>query len=728
MRIQHHVSMLHIVAIVGAIALAATVGMLMSVIESATRGLTVATERHDRLVDLEAQAETLDGLINTLDPKTASDELLAVGPTTYRWRAELVALREAPDQLEDVSFDSAIKPLEQMIQECLAILGGKQSSQQRREAIAQLQVHSTTYVQTLNELKLSAASAAEATPAALARRRQLGMIAIGILCLLYLAMIEHTRYWTTRRLVRPIEELARAAVQAMRGEDSLPELQDCGMQEVNVLAQMLPSFVGTLKQKVDERTAELERQKLNLEREIAVRRQAEEQLRYAAFHDRLTSLCNRDLLMDRLERCIARARRNTEYKFAVLFLDIDRFKEVNDSLGHTVGDELLVGIAKRIQTCLRDSDTLSRVESNTISRIGGDEFVILLDGIQARSDASLVAERLQRELAAPFNLRGTEVFSSASIGIAFNELEYDAPDNLLRDADAAMYHAKAAGKARHEVFNKRMHAEAVARLQLGAELRRAVENDELVVHYQPIIDLRNGRIGGFEALVRWNHPERGMISPLEFIGHAEETGLVVQLGEHVLKHACHQIRAWQDEFADETPLAVSVNVSKRQVAEPGLVKSVRDILDSTGLEGRFLKLEITESVIMANPDSITEVLGQLRELGVQIHMDDFGTGYSSLSYLHRFPIDVLKIDREFMSTMDANRDYAGIIHTVVVLAHNLNMEVIVQGVETRDQLAQLIALDCDHAQGFYFAEPLDRDEASELLTSRPHWIHAVKAA
>lgn len=720
--------MLHVVSIVGAIALAVTVGLLISIIESAMQGLMITTEQHHRLADLQAEAENLDGLIVNLHSETAAVALLAVGQTTDRWLVELVKLRQASDHISVTSFDSTIQPLQHMIQSCRDITLGGGSEGDISAAVAQLQLNSDQYTNSVEQLANSASFAVEASSTSLTRKRRVGILAIGVLCLLYLAMIEHTRYWTTRRLVRPVEQLADAAIQAMRGEESLPQLEACGTQELNALARMLSTFVETLKQKVHERTAELERQKLNLEREVAVRRRAEEQLRHAAFHDRLTNLCNRDLLMDRLDRCVTRARRNADYKFAVLFLDIDRFKEVNDSLGHTVGDELLVGIAKRIQESLRDTDTLSRVESNTVSRIGGDEFVILLDGIKARTDASRVAERLQESLAAPFNLNGNEVFSSASIGIAFNELEYDAPDNLLRDADAAMYYAKAAGKARHEVFNKQMHVEAVARLQLGIDLRHAVENDELVVHYQPIINLRSGRIGGFEALVRWNHPERGMLSPLEFIGHAEETGLVVQLGEHVLKQACHQIRAWQDEFAVETPLAVSVNVSKRQVAEPGLVKTVKDILDETGLEGRFLKLEITESVIMANPESITEVLGQLRALGVQIHMDDFGTGYSSLSYLHRFPINVLKIDREFMSTMNANKDYAGIVHTVIVLAHNLNMEVVVEGVETRDQLAQLIALDCDHAQGFYFAKPLDPDEARELLTSRPHWIHAAEAA
>ena len=727
MRIHQHVSLLQFVAIVGAIALAAMVGLLMSLIESATQDLMATTAQHHRLVDLQTEAADLDNVIATLDGESAAKALLTVGRSIERWLVDLIEMRRASDHISATTFDTATQPLQRMIQICPDITGGRTSGREFTDAIAQLQTDSTRYVRNVDQLQEIAASAVKATSTSLTRRRRIGMMVIGVLCLLYLAMIEHMRYWTTRQLVRPVEELADAAIQAMRGEESLPQLEECGTQELNALARMLSSFVETLKQKVHERTAELERQKVTLEREVAVRRRAEEQLRHAAFHDRLTSLCNRDLLMDRLDRCITRARRNADYKFAVLFLDVDRFKEVNDSLGHTVGDELLVEIARRIQTCLRDTDTLSRVESNTISRIGGDEFVILLDGIKARTDASLVAERLQSELAAPFSLSGHEIFSSASIGIAFNELEYDTPDHLLRDADAAMYHAKASGKARHEVFNKQMHAEAVARLQLGTELRRAIENNELVVQYQPIINLRTGRIGGFEALVRWNHPKRGMISPLDFIGRAEETGLVVQLGEQVLRRACSQIRAWHDEFPREDPLAISVNVSKRQVAEPGLVKTVKEILQSVGVDGRYLKLEITESVIMANPDSITEVLRQLRELGVQIHMDDFGTGYSSLSYLHRFPIDVLKIDREFVSTMGSTKGYAGVVQTVVVLAHNLHMEVIVEGVETREQLAQLIALDCDHAQGFYFAEALDPDKATELLMSSPHWIHASAA-
>ena len=438
MRIQHHVSLLQFVAIVGAIALAAMVGLLMSLIESATQNLMTTTAQHDRLADLQTEAADLDEVIATLDAESAAKALLTVDRSIQRWLVDLIEMRRASDHISATTFDNATQPLQRMIQIFPDITGGRRSGPEFADALAQLQTDSTRYARSVDKLQALAASAVNATATSLTRRRRIGMLAIGVLCLLYLAMIENMRYWTTRRLVRPVEELADAAIQAMRGEESLPQLEECGTQELNALARMLSSFVEKLKQKVLERTAELERQKVTLEREVAVRRRAEEQLRHAAFHDRLTSLCNRDLLMDRLDRCITRARRNTDYKFAVLFLDVDRFKEVNDSLGHTVGDELLVGIAKRIQTCLRNTDTLSRVESNTISRIGGDEFVILLDGIKARTDASLVAERLQTELAAPFKLSGREVFSSASIGIAFNELEYDTPDHLLRDADAAM--------------------------------------------------------------------------------------------------------------------------------------------------------------------------------------------------------------------------------------------------------------------------------------------------
>jgi EAL domain-containing protein (putative c-di-GMP-specific phosphodiesterase class I) len=317
------------------------------------------------------------------------------------------------------------------------------------------------------------------------------------------------------------------------------------------------------------------------------------------------------------------------------------------------------------------------------------------------------------------------VFTTASIGIAFNELDCEKADHLLRDADTAMYYAKAAGKARHEVFNKKMHDEAMSRLKLHSDLKRAVEDNEFHVFYQPIISLRSGALTGFEVLARWDHPEHGAVNPADFISHAEDTGLIVKLGHWVLDQACWQLRAWRDlGLADDT-LSMSVNVSKRQVAHPGFVDDVQRVLRDHRLDGSRLNLEITESVIMENPDSIAEVLRQLKAIKAEIHMDDFGTGYSSLSYLHRFPLDVLKIDRAFVSTMNDDNDYADIIHTVVALAHTLSMQVIVEGVETEHQLTRLKTLNCDYAQGFYFAKPLGAMAAAEILENEPTWLKSA---
>lgn len=705
----------------------ATVGLLMTLVQTTMTHTIAASEQRQHIHSLLNAAEDINNQFANVENEDLHHIIKSAKFSTNRWLAELYELRDSSENMSPVTFKEACTPLESLIQIIQNFSKSNNTQPSNTDLAAKFKRQFERYLHGITQLDKLSAKEANAVSDTLTLRKRTSMLTIGVLCLLYLAIIEHTRYWTRRRLITPVEQLADAAIQAMSGADELPQLEDCETHELNALARMLSSFVGTLKTQVKERTSELERQKLQLEREVAVRRRAEDQLRHAAFHDRLTNLCNRDLLMDRLDRCMSRAKRHNDYKFAVLFLDVDRFKEVNDSLGHTAGDQLLIAIANRLVSCLRQGDTLSRSESNTISRIGGDEFVILLDGIKARSDASIVAERLQEALSVPFDLEGRSIVSTASIGIAFNELDYDSPDHLLRDADAAMYYAKAAGKARHEIFNKQMHAEAMARLELSADLRHAFENQEFVVYYQPIVTLSSGHISGFEALVRWNHPTKGLIAPLNFIGHAEETGLIVQLGQWVLNQACHQLKQWHDELDLDFPLSMSVNVSKRQVAEPGLVDVVKKVLEETKLDGEYLRLEITESVIMANADTVTVVLNQIKELGVQLYMDDFGTGYSSLSYLHRFPIDVLKIDREFMSTMNANKNYAGVVHTVVVLAHNLNMEVIVEGVETKDQLAQLIALDCDKAQGFYFSEPLPADQSRRLLQKRPHWIQESAA-
>ncbi len=722
MRIANHVSIILFVSIAGAIGLALAVGMLLSGLERAAQASGRALEQHYGIEMAVASGRDLVEATDLLTATSTGQTFAIVDRTAERFLANLMALRRARLAIDMDPVDLTIEAAQSLLGQSRRMADRRADGMQGSEDLEELRDRAALCMYRMEQFERAAAQAARAQAAQLTSRRRMIMLIIGVICIMYLAVIERVRQWTTRRLVRPVQELADAAIHAMEGDETIPELEQGGTAELKTLAQMLATFVETLKGKVRQRTAELERQKTNLEREVAVRRQAEDQLRHAAFHDELTGLCNRDLLLDRLDRCIDRARQNTDYKFAVLFLDIDRFKEVNDSLGHFVGDQLLIAIAERIQDRLRGTDTLSHLESNTIARIGGDEFVILLDGIQARDDASMVAERLQQALSEPFRVHGHEVFTTASIGIAFNETDCETGDHLLRDADTAMYCAKAAGKARHEVFNKTMHAEALARLRMGNDLRRAIDNNELKLVYQPIVSLKTARLSGLEALARWHHPEHGDVPPLEFIGRAEETGVIVRLGEWVLEEACRQLRLWQDELDVDPSLAINVNVSKRQVANPGFVDQVQRILKSTGVHGSNLKLEITESVIMANPDSIAKVLRELKELGIKIHMDDFGTGYSSLSYLHRFPFDVLKIDRSFMNTMTAKKDYASVIHTVVSLAHNLEMEVTVEGVETQDQLAQLLALDCDYGQGFYFSKPLDASGVEALMSGEPHWV------
>ena len=444
--------------------------------------------------------------------------------------------------------------------------------------------------------------------------------------------------------------------------------------------------------------------------ELTERKRAEAQLVHNALYDALTELPNRTLFMDRLKQACERAKRHQSYLFAVLFLDVDRFKVVNDSLGHVTGDQLLVVISQRLQVCLRPGDT--------IARLGGDEFTMLLDDIKSANDASLVAERIQRELALPLNLNGHEVFTSASIGIALSGIGHDQPESLLRDADTAMYRAKSLGKARHQLFDTVMHTQALSLLKLETDLRRAVERQELRIHYQPIVALATQRITGFEALVRWQHPERGLVSPAEFIPVAEETGLIIPIGHWVLYEACRQMQAWQEQLSVKQPLAISVNLSVKQFIQQDLIEQIDQILQQTGLDVQNLKLEITESVIMENTESATIMLSQLRALGIQLCMDDFGTGYSSLSYLHRFPINTLKIDRSFISSMSMNSENLEIVRTIIALARNLNLDVTAEGVETAEQLAQLRALQCEYGQGYFFSKPVDSEVAGKLIATQ----------
>lgn len=439
--------------------------------------------------------------------------------------------------------------------------------------------------------------------------------------------------------------------------------------------------------------------------DVTIWKQAEEKLVHDALHDTLTGLPNRVLLMERLRYALQHTQRSNSL-FAVLFLDLDRFKVINDSLGHMLGDQLLVAIADRLAHCLNSNDT--------IARLGGDEFVILLEDVRDKNSVILIAEQIHQELSLPFNLEGHEVFTAASIGIAFGSKSYVRPEELLRDADTAMYHAKEQGRGRYEIFNSGMHIHAVALLQLETDLRRALERQELLLHYQPIVSLRTKQIVGFEALLRWNHPKRGMVSPQEFISIAEETGLIIPIGHWILQQACCQMQQWHHQFPDQK-MMISVNLSGKQFT-PFLIDAVSQVLQETQLEPEYLKLEITESILMENAEFAIVTLAQLRELGIHLAIDDFGTGYSSLSYLHRFPIDTLKIDRSFIRKIDTDGEQLAIVRTIITLAWNLGMEVVAEGVETPKQLAQLRALHCDHAQGYFFCKPVDANAITQLMS------------
>jgi diguanylate cyclase (GGDEF)-like protein/PAS domain S-box-containing protein len=447
--------------------------------------------------------------------------------------------------------------------------------------------------------------------------------------------------------------------------------------------------------------------------DITARRAVEDQLRHDALHDALTGLPNRHLFMERLARAVLQEKRRAGYLFAVLFLDLDRFKVVNDGLGHHVGDELLVAVAARLRACVRETDT--------VARFGGDEFAILLDDIGAVETAVRAAERIQAALTAPVSLSGYEVFTSASIGIALSSDAWGRADHLLRNADMAMYRAKAAGTGRHELFDRAMHALALTRLQMETDLRKGVERQEFSLHYQPIVSLRTGRISGVEALLRWEHPERGWISPADFVPTAEETGIILAMGRRVLADACRQLAAWQAAVPRAGRLSVSVNLSVKQFAQADLLEQVQGALEATAIDPRLLRLEVTESVIVDNLEGAAATLQRLKGLGVQVHLDDFGTGYSSLSSLHRLPIDALKVDRSFVAGLGKEPGAAQMVRTVAMLARNLDVAVVAEGVETPEQLEQLRALGCDYAQGFLFSHPVGPADLLALLDADPRW-------
>ncbi|MGI9056032.1 MAG: putative bifunctional diguanylate cyclase/phosphodiesterase [Pyrinomonadaceae bacterium] len=441
--------------------------------------------------------------------------------------------------------------------------------------------------------------------------------------------------------------------------------------------------------------------------DITDKKFAEEKLHYEATHDALTNLPNRAKFMSRLDQTLVRIQKDSAHKVSILFIDLDRFKIINDSLGHLAGDQLLFEIAGRLRECLRPEDL--------VARLGGDEFTILVEGDYDPNEVVKIAERIQKKFAEPFDLCGNAVYSSASIGILHASEKHLTSEDLMRDADTAMYQAKRGGKARHEVFDADMHEAAKEVLQLETDLRRAIEKDELIVHYQPIVSLITNKIEGFEALARWIHPTLGSIPPTKFVALAEEIGLIDALGEQILRKSCRQMVSIEEEFGEDYPLLLSVNLSCKQFAQPMLVKRIKHILDETNFSPTKLKLEITETVFLEYKETAIQMLNQLREIGIEINIDDFGTGYSNLSCLMQFPISTLKIDRSFITPIQPNGGNTEIIQTIIMLARNLGLRVVAEGVENEMQLEQLKKLNCEGAQGYFFAEPMAFEDIASYL-------------
>ena len=442
--------------------------------------------------------------------------------------------------------------------------------------------------------------------------------------------------------------------------------------------------------------------------DISELKEAERQISHQAFHDNLTNLPNRALFMEHLNMAIKRRKRRDDYNYAVLYLDIDRFKLVNDSLGHSVGDNLLIAFAERIQHSLRESDTLAR--------LGGDEFVILLEDIEEANYANLVAERLQQELKRPFMVNGKEVFAPSSFGVVKDTKDYDLPEDIIRDADSAMYHAKEKGRSQYKVFDKKLHEKALHLLQRETDLRKAIHKKEFETHYQPIVSLKTRSVVGFEALIRWNHPQLGLIYPGSFISIAEETGLIIPITRLMVEEACRDLKTWQERIKHLQKLTMNVNISSRHFLQPALLNDLENVLNKIDLPPDHLKLEITETALMEDVEETVRLVHRMRDYGLQIVIDDFGTGYSSLSYLQRLPIDTLKVDRSFVSRIqnvpDGNRN---IVEAIISLAHRLDMIVVAEGVETLEQYSILLDMNCQFGQGYLFSKPLTKDLVDELI-------------
>jgi diguanylate cyclase (GGDEF)-like protein len=619
----------------------------------------------------------------------------AVGPKVDLIADHIEKLERAADRCTGCHHAPEVKAridrVHGLVDEYQAALSFYITASANRELIAKLKADATsvatTLLQTTEQMALEASQGVDLRTEQSMRRfdQARAILTASVVATLLVALV--IGVWLARSITRPIDQLV-AATRAIAGGDLgfTTSLED--RTEFGELAKHFNSMSAALRDSYQA-----------LQSEIEERKSAEARLLYDAFHDALTGLPNRALFVDRLEHVIGSVERHPEEKYAVLFLDLDRFKVINDSLGHLVGDHLLVAVGERIGGSLRPGDT--------VARLGGDEFGVLLEGMRDPNDAITVAERIQKALSRSVVVEGHEMFVTASIGIAVQSDRYSKPDQVLRDADIAMYQAKLKGKACSELFDAAMHGSVVDRMQLEADLRRAVEHGaEFVLHYQPIVALRTGKLIAVEALVRWRHAARGLLPASDFVPLAEESGIIVPLGEWAIRTACAQLRQWQERSPALAGVTLSVNVSGRQFRRQDCVEALRRIVRESDIDPRQLAIEVTESVIMDDVEASAAKLGRLRDMGVQIHVDDFGTGYSSLSYLHRFPITAVKIDQSFVAGLPS-QESEEVIKAIVSIAESLDFDVIAEGVEAAPQLAKLEDLRCRYGQGFLVSRPME---------------------
>ncbi|MDH3584477.1 MAG: EAL domain-containing protein, partial [Phycisphaerae bacterium] len=566
------------------------------------------------------------------------------------------------------------------------------------------------YTKLLSKLQISLSNKVGSTSEHAASLKVQVVPTIIIATLIYFCLVLFAARWVIHKCVRPIRDLAEAANRATDQDTAFTHTINSGPKELNALVRAIRHLIESREARIQEL------------------RSVKSMLHHQASHDILTGLPNRAFLIDHLDRCMERARQNPAYHAAVIFMDLDRFKVINDSLGHEAGDYLLINVAKRLGTSLRACDSITRADKNVTARFGGDEFVILLNGLKQPEDALVVAERMQKELTKPLQLEGHEIVTGGSMGIAHVDHTHGKAEDVLRDADTALYRAKARGGGVFALFDDEMRANAIVRMQLENDLRKSVEQNELRLYYQPIVSLKTGRIKGFEGLVRWEKPNVGLVMPGDFINVAEETGMIISIGEWVLKEGTRQLELWQKQFPEHDGLTMSVNFSPKQLLHFDLLARMDRILEGTDIDPKSLNVEITENVVMENFEASMGVIQEIRARQVGLHMDDFGTGYSSLSYLHHMPFDVVKVDRSFATSMRKSSEFSVTIQAIISLCHQSGTKVVVEGIETEVELNRLLELDCDYAQGYYFSKPVPADEAAKMLIGNPYMLPGPERA